>query len=80
MTNNEEDKCFCSPTCLKKGVMDLYKCTGAPVIVSSPHFYDCDPSFLKGVRGLEPDAEKHQTYAIVEPVCIRDAVKKTALC
>lgn len=51
-----EQKCYCpSPdNCLKKGVMDLYKCIGAPLVASHPHFYMADEAYLTMVDGLKP--------------------------
>nr|AVM18969.1 sensory neuron membrane protein 1 [Holotrichia parallela] len=66
-TNNPEDKCYCpSPEeCMKKGVMDLRKCSG-PVVASMPHFYNCDPSYANGVKGVYPDKDKHELYLLFE--------------
>nr|QKV34981.1 Sensory neuron membrane protein 1a [Dendroctonus adjunctus] len=60
-SKNPDEKCFCTTpaTCLKKGLMDLYKCAKIPLYVSLPHFYDSHETYLKGVKGLKPDAEKH---------------------
>lgn len=71
MTNPDE-KCYCptNNTCLKKGVMDLQKCTGVPFQVSLPHFYNCDQSYLEGVRGLHPNKEQHSIELLFESVSI----------
>ncbi|XP_050300460.1 sensory neuron membrane protein 1-like isoform X2 [Anthonomus grandis grandis] len=60
-SKNLEEKCFCTTpdTCLKKGLMDLYKCVKIPLYASLPHFYDSHESYLKGVKGLQPDEKKH---------------------
>lgn len=33
-----------------------------------PHFLGCDEEVLKGVIGLNPDREEHESYVDVEPV------------
>ncbi|XP_014251146.1 sensory neuron membrane protein 1-like [Cimex lectularius] len=70
MSANEDEKCFCpSPTtCLKKGAFDIYKCAGAPIILTLPHFYEADPSYLDEIDGLHPQAEKHQIFINFEPI------------
>lgn len=69
-TANKEDKCFCATptTCLKKGVMDLTKCVGAPIMVSLPHFYNCDASYQSMVRGLHPNEYEHGIKILFESV------------
>lgn len=55
-SQNPLEKCFCEAPdkCLKKGVMDLYKCVGIPIIASLPHLYLTDPSYTSTVSGLRP--------------------------
>ena len=54
--------------CYLDGLMDLSLCQrGAPVAVSSPHFYNSDP-MLAMAAGLEPNKEKHETYLDIEPM------------
>ncbi|XP_057661882.1 sensory neuron membrane protein 1-like [Diorhabda carinulata] len=68
MSKNENEKCYCftQDSCLKKGLMDLYKCVGVPIYVSLPHFYDSDKSYLNGVKGLKPNKTKHQISILFE--------------
>nr|QDD67778.1 sensory neuron membrane protein [Galeruca daurica] len=68
MSKNENEKCYCytPETCLKKGLMDLYKCAGVPIYVSMPHFYDSDESYVKGVKGLQPNKTQHQISILFE--------------
>nr|AUF73093.1 sensory neuron membrane protein [Anoplophora chinensis] len=68
MSKNEDEKCYCPTpeTCLKKGIMDLYKCIGVPIYVSLPHFYETHESYLKGVKGLRPDKSKHEIIILFE--------------
>ena len=49
--------CFCETpdTCLKKGLFDLSKCVGAPIIASLPHMYLTDEMYRKNVSGLNPN-------------------------
>ena len=52
---NPELKCYCpADGCLKAGAIDLYKCVGAPVVLSHAHFYSSDKSYLQMVDGLKP--------------------------
>ncbi|XP_056631142.1 sensory neuron membrane protein 1-like isoform X1 [Diorhabda sublineata] len=66
----EADKCYCpSPKpCSKKGLFDLSKCIGAPIIVSLPHFLYADESLLKQVEGLKPVKEDHVMTVSIEPL------------
>lgn len=41
---------------------------GIPVIVTYPHFYEADPSYLDAVEGLNPQAELHRMQLDIEPV------------
>ncbi|KAJ8971698.1 hypothetical protein NQ317_014681 [Molorchus minor] len=68
MSKNQDEKCYCltPETCLKKGVMDLYKCAGVPIYASLPHFYESDLSYVNGVKGLFPEKEKHQIIILFE--------------
>ncbi|XP_044254441.1 sensory neuron membrane protein 1 [Tribolium madens] len=68
MSKNADEKCYCPTpdTCLKKGIMDLFKCAGVPVYVSLPHFYESDESYVKGVVGLNPNKEDHGIQILFE--------------
>ncbi|CAG9861576.1 unnamed protein product [Phyllotreta striolata] len=68
-TNNTLDKCYCSPKrCLKKGVFDLTKCVGAPIMATLPHFLETDQSYLSQVDGLHPNWEDHILNINIEPM------------
>lgn len=41
---------------------------GAPVVLSFPHFYFADPSYLNAVEGLHPNSSIHSFHIDVEPV------------
>ncbi|XP_074041319.1 sensory neuron membrane protein 1 isoform X2 [Leptinotarsa decemlineata] len=70
MSTNEKEKCYCTTpdTCLKKGMMDLFKCSGVPIYVSLPHFYESDESYLRGVKGLSPNKTKHAIRILFERI------------
>nr|UTN00849.1 sensory neurons membrane protein [Semanotus bifasciatus] len=70
MSKNADEKCYCPTpeTCLKKGVMDLYKCAGVPIYASLPHFFGSDKSYVKGIKGLTPDKNKHEIKILFEAV------------
>ncbi|XP_023289833.1 sensory neuron membrane protein 1 isoform X2 [Orussus abietinus] len=70
MSTHPEEKCFCptEDTCLKKGLYDLTKCVGAPIVASLPHLYLADESYLETVEGLKPTQEDHQIFLDFEPM------------
>lgn len=41
---------------------------GAPIIMSSPHFYQADEKFAQDVFGMKPKQEHHQTVIDINPV------------
>lgn len=55
-------------TCPPKGTFSLFKCLGAPLMASMPHFYNADPALLDGVDGLNPDQGKHEIFVDFELV------------
>lgn len=60
--------CFATKRHLRSGAMDISRCQhGAPVVVSFPHFYQADPSYLDAVDGLHPDSFRHSFHLDVEP-------------
>ncbi|EZA62097.1 hypothetical protein DMN91_007879 [Ooceraea biroi] len=80
---NPDNECYCRKmkTCLKKGLSNLTPCYyNIPVAVSLPHFLDADPSLLEDVVGLQPDPEKHASYAILQqtfgvPIYVRSRMQ-----
>ncbi|XP_076274573.1 sensory neuron membrane protein 1-like [Rhynchophorus ferrugineus] len=68
--SDENEKCYCrSPdACLKRGLFDLSKCMGVPIIATLPHFLHTDESYLDQVEGLEPNSAKHALRVYFEPV------------
>nr|UQE86053.1 sensory neuron membrane protein [Tropidothorax elegans] len=55
------------PVCLKKGAIDASKCQGASVILTQPHFYNCDPEYSSYPVGLQPDPKLHETRVFIHP-------------
>ncbi|XP_015173130.1 PREDICTED: scavenger receptor class B member 1 isoform X2 [Polistes dominula] len=66
---NKENKCFCrEERCLPPGLIDVTACYyGFPIALSFPHFYKSHPSLLEAVNGLQPNAEKHESYFYIQP-------------
>lgn len=63
-------QCFCrtEEECPPKGTIDLFRCTGVPMIGSHPHFYYAE-ELLDGIEsGLAPDKDKHGVYMYIEIV------------
>ena len=42
--------------------------TGAPIILSLPHFFQGDEKYKNAFVGLNPNLEEHQTFFDLEPV------------
>lgn len=72
MSKDKSLRCYCpnNDTCWKQGLHDLTKCVGAPIVTSQPHFYDSDPIYVHGVRGLHPNEEEHAISLVFETVSI----------
>jgi len=66
---NEEDDTWDMSACeiCKDGILSLQGCQGAPVVMSTPHFLDADPSLAEAIDGINPDREKHVTFLNLEP-------------
>lgn len=73
-------ECFCRDPpdeCPPKGTFDLFRCVGAPMIGSLPHFYNCDPKLVENFAGgIQPNKEKHDIYMHFEIVSIRRSAAK----
>ncbi|XP_037087387.1 lysosome membrane protein 2-like, partial [Pollicipes pollicipes] len=68
---NVDNRCFCTPPgqCLKAGAMSLSPCQfGAPIVASTPHFFNGDPEYVNSVVGLAPDKLHHETFIDIEPL------------
>lgn len=68
---NADNQCFChlgSASCPPSGLLNATLCSyDAPIFASFPHFYTGDKKLLESVNGLQPEAEKHETYADIHP-------------
>ncbi|XP_033503006.2 lysosome membrane protein 2c [Epinephelus lanceolatus] len=70
-TVNPANAGFCVPAgnCLGSGVLNVSLCKqGAPIIMSSPHFYQADEKFVQDIFGMEPKKEQHQTAIDINPL------------
>ncbi|KAJ1531328.1 hypothetical protein ONE63_000012 [Megalurothrips usitatus] len=70
MSSEPNMRCFCPTpdTCLKRGLIDISKCSGAPIVVSLPHLYETHPDYQHMVKGLSPDGAKHGISMVFEPM------------
>lgn len=68
---NADNQCFChlgSASCPLSGLLNATLCSyGAPIYASFPHFYTGDRKLLEMVEGLDPQREKHETFADIHP-------------
>ncbi|TNN71357.1 Lysosome membrane protein 2 [Liparis tanakae] len=70
-TLNPANAGFCVPAenCLGSGVLNVSPCKqGAPIIMSSPHFYQADERYVQDVFGMRPQKEEHQTMIDINPL------------
>uniref|UniRef100_A0A4W4FFP9 Scavenger receptor class B, member 2c n=1 Tax=Electrophorus electricus TaxID=8005 RepID=A0A4W4FFP9_ELEEL len=60
---------FClGGNCLGSGLLNVSVCkTGAPIIMSCPHFYHADEQFAQSVYGMRPRKEEHETAIDINP-------------
>ena len=73
---NDETKCYCvkrsheakQKFCKLGGVIDVSSCRKKPIVLSTPHFYNGDPSLRQSVEGLSPSAANHDTFIDIEPM------------
>ncbi|KAL2099686.1 hypothetical protein ACEWY4_004080 [Coilia grayii] len=70
-TINPANAGFCVPAgnCLGSGLLNVSPCKqGAPIIMSSPHFYQADEKFVDDVIGMKPRKEYHETAIDINPL------------
>lgn len=70
-TINPANAGFCVPAgnCLGSGLLDVSTCKeGAPIIMSSPHFYLADEKFADDIIGMRPNKEQHETVIDLHPL------------
>ncbi|XP_035246443.1 lysosome membrane protein 2c [Anguilla anguilla] len=70
-TLNPANAGFCVPAgnCLASGLLNVSVCKqGAPIIMSSPHFYQADEKFVNDVFGMKPKKEYHETVLDINPL------------
>ncbi|XP_058792668.1 sensory neuron membrane protein 1-like [Phymastichus coffea] len=67
---NEKDKCYCitPDRCLKDGVFEIWKCFTNAFILSNPHFYLADKSYVDGVEGVNPNKDAHMIILDIDPL------------
>ncbi|KAM4532763.1 lysosome membrane protein 2c [Fundulus diaphanus] len=71
LTLNPANAGFCVPAgnCLGSGLLNVSACKqGAPIIMSSPHFYQADEKFVQDVFGMRPKKDDHQTAIDINPL------------
>lgn len=69
LANSPENRCYCTDnfTC-RASMINVAPCRGgAPVVMSTPHFYQGEPEDAAQVVGLDPREDEHETYLDIEP-------------
>ncbi|KAF4077037.1 hypothetical protein AMELA_G00203520 [Ameiurus melas] len=69
-TINPDNAGFCAGgNCLSSGLLNVSVCKqGAPIIMSSPHFYQADEKFADDIFGMRPTKEEHETAIDINPL------------
>ncbi|XP_048338675.1 lysosome membrane protein 2 [Sphaerodactylus townsendi] len=68
---NKNNAGFCVPAgnCPGTGLLNVSTCRqGAPILISSPHFYQSDEKYIKDINGMYPSKEDHQTFLDINPM------------
>ncbi|XP_056586741.1 lysosome membrane protein 2c isoform X1 [Triplophysa dalaica] len=71
ITINPDNAGFCvtNDTCVGSGLLNISVCKeGAPIIMSSPHFYQADDKYIQDVYGMNPRKEEHETAIDINPL------------
>eukprot|EP01028_Stygiella_incarcerata_P008750 TRINITY_DN391_c0_g1_i2.p1 TRINITY_DN391_c0_g1~~TRINITY_DN391_c0_g1_i2.p1 ORF type:complete len:763 (-),score=192.23 TRINITY_DN391_c0_g1_i2:581-2869(-) len=50
-----------------RGVLNMTTVFGSTIMMSKPHFLDCDTSAYENITGMSPNRELHDTFVDVEP-------------
>lgn len=69
-------QCYCREDgyCAPKGTFDMFRCTGAPMIGSLPHFYQAE-QLLDGIEsGLNPNKKDHGIDVYFEHVSLSQII------
>lgn len=69
LSDAPENYCYCHNnfTC-RASMINVSPCRkGAPVVMSTPHFYQGNPKDAQEVIGLNPQEKEHETYLDIEP-------------
>lgn len=68
---NPDNLCYCYPDtdhCLGASMLNMAPCvSGAPVILSTPHFYQGNEEDIQSISGLNPNKLEHETFLDIEP-------------
>lgn len=69
LANTPENQCYCTdPFTCRASMINVAPCrNGAPVVMSTPHFYQGSAEDVAELRGLAPRAVEHETFLDVEP-------------
>ncbi|XP_069834348.1 lysosome membrane protein 2 [Dendropsophus ebraccatus] len=68
---NPDNAGFCVPkgNCLPSGLLNVSMCKqGAPIILSSPHFYQSEQSVINSVVRIKPKKEDDETFMDINPL------------
>ncbi|CAJ0919617.1 unnamed protein product [Ranitomeya imitator] len=70
VTVNPDNAGYCVPkgNCLPSGLLNVSVCKqDAPIILSSPHFYQAEEFVINSVIGMKPKKEDHETFMDINP-------------
>ncbi|XP_077132234.1 lysosome membrane protein 2 [Ranitomeya variabilis] len=71
VTVNPDNAGYCVPkgNCLPSGLLNVSVCKqDAPIILSSPHFYQAEEFVINSVIGMKPKKEDHETFMDINPL------------